>query len=1330
MYGKVVLFTVLFLGNIFCLYSQGVQVDVNLNVKHSVGGVSDFGRDRHMTVHSSLTEPDWQGEEAKMDYLLTDLDTYLGRDNGSATWKFASTPQDPNNPHHPSVDSMQAFGDWLKGEYESLTNRHQYESRASGMIMGTNAHPTYPTLSWYANGSTWTDPQWQPKDVQTSADWVTEYLDKFFAHSPSVDGEPLPKYWEVVNEPDMEYMTGKFMVTSQEKIWEYHNLVAQGVKERLGTDAPLIGGMTWGLHDLFAGDGLSRYQPDYLDQYLDAETAEFYRNAAATQWPGNQNQPWYQWDVQWKGFIDAAGANMDFYSVHFYDWPTYNASGGAVRSGGHVEATLDMLEWYDVQKFGVSNRKPVVISEYGAVQGSWTYLPHDNRYDWECIKPFNSMLMQFLERPDYIIYTLPFTPIKAQWGDVDQNGDGTPEYVYQYKLMRDDDHDGNWEWSDYIKFYELWSEVKGTRIDTKSTDPDIQIDAYVDGKDVFLILNNLENQATTIHLNLYEDFGNNVQNVNIKHLHLTGTSTVTLDNNDHATAPESVQLAGDGTMVIKYTYGSAVNINHNSIEKKFYGESLSGTVPNRVSIPNGEMTMQINGVDVPADASKAEAMLRITCALYNDDDNQVGHLSIDKLTVNGTEIETPLDWRGTNQVRNRYFSTLEIPVPVGLLQTNNTFTVDFHHVGEVAVVNLQTWEFSKVPGRSTSSDPVAVTGVTVSPGSPTVAQGSTVQMTAHVQPTNATDQSVTWSSSNANVASVNASGEVTGIAQGTATITATTNDGGFIASTQVMVTTGDVDVTGVSVTPTSASLLVGQSIDLTETVSPTNATDKSVTWTTSNSAVVTVNGSGLVTAKGNGSATVTVTTNDGGFTAQSAVTVTTGGGGSAIVIEAESFTSTGGTTDDSPYGGPGIGVNNAGTNINYVNSEDWAEYGINVSEAGTYQIEYQISTPSNNAQVRFELDGNVVSTDNVPNNGQWDSYTKLIAGSTISTLSTGSHTVRLVASGANAWQWNLDKVTLTKTGSSTVNVTGVSASPTNVSLSIGGSTDLTETVNPGNATDKSVSWSSNNTAVATVDANGLVSAVGAGTAVITVTTSDGGHTATCSVTVSGGNSVELTIQAEDFATTGGTHDGFQVYSVNGVTATNWNQTGDWADYSVTIPEAGDYSIEYFMGTTVNGAAVTISVDGAVQRTDAVPNNGNWDVFESLKVGGRISLNAGSHTIRLLGDGTNGWEWNMDRFVLSKGAASSRVESSSSSQIVNQGISIYPVPADDKITVRGLAPDLYQLTISNVSGKIVRKMSVEGPNDYILDVGDLKTGVYFLHFHGSKTTFNARIIMQH
>ena len=84
---------------------------------------------------------------------------------------------------------------------------------------------------------------------------------------------------------------------------------------------------------------------------------------------------------------------------------------------------------------------------------------------------------------------------------------------------------------------------------------------------------------------------------------------------------------------------------------------------------------------------------------------------------------------------------------------------------------------------------------------------------------------------------------------------------------------------------------------------------------------------------------------------------------------------------------------------------------------------------------------------------------------------------------------------------SPISVTGVTISPTTASIEVGNTQQLTATVSPSNATNKSITWSSNNTSVATVSSTGLVTGISAGNATITVTTTDGGYTATCTITV-------------------------------------------------------------------------------------------------------------------------------------------------------------------------------------------------------------------------------------
>ncbi|MBQ3753375.1 MAG: Ig-like domain-containing protein [Prevotella sp.] len=168
-----------------------------------------------------------------------------------------------------------------------------------------------------------------------------------------------------------------------------------------------------------------------------------------------------------------------------------------------------------------------------------------------------------------------------------------------------------------------------------------------------------------------------------------------------------------------------------------------------------------------------------------------------------------------------------------------------------------------------------VTGITLNATSvslSTSGANSTKQLTATVSPSNTTDKSVTWSSSNTLVATVSNSGLVTSISPGTATITCKANDGSGVSATCTV--TVVILVENISLNNSSVTLEESKTHQLTATVTPSNATDKSVTWSSSNTSVATVSSSGLVTAKSAGTAIITCKANDGsGKSASCKVTV-------------------------------------------------------------------------------------------------------------------------------------------------------------------------------------------------------------------------------------------------------------------------------------------------------------------------------------------------------------------------------------------------------------------------------------------------------------------------
>ena len=168
---------------------------------------------------------------------------------------------------------------------------------------------------------------------------------------------------------------------------------------------------------------------------------------------------------------------------------------------------------------------------------------------------------------------------------------------------------------------------------------------------------------------------------------------------------------------------------------------------------------------------------------------------------------------------------------------------------------------------------VRVTEVIIENKPAKVTEGESFTLTATVKPDDATDKTVTWKSSDEAFAKVDKDGNVTTFKAGKATITVETVDGGFKAECVVTVEPRVINVTGVNLDKTSNEVTEGDVFKLTATVTPDNASNKEVTWSSSDEAVAKVDKDGNVTTFKAGKATITVETVDGGFKAECEVTV-------------------------------------------------------------------------------------------------------------------------------------------------------------------------------------------------------------------------------------------------------------------------------------------------------------------------------------------------------------------------------------------------------------------------------------------------------------------------
>ena len=164
----------------------------------------------------------------------------------------------------------------------------------------------------------------------------------------------------------------------------------------------------------------------------------------------------------------------------------------------------------------------------------------------------------------------------------------------------------------------------------------------------------------------------------------------------------------------------------------------------------------------------------------------------------------------------------------------------------------------------TPPKPIAVTGVTLDQTTLSLVAGTTGQLTTTVSPDDAADKTVTWASADETIATVDANGKVTAVADGQTTITVTTTDGAKTADCKVIVTKDKVNVSGITLSETTLDKTTDDgAVTLVATVSPEEATDKTVVWTSSNPAVAAVSATGEVSFLDKGTATITVTATNG-----------------------------------------------------------------------------------------------------------------------------------------------------------------------------------------------------------------------------------------------------------------------------------------------------------------------------------------------------------------------------------------------------------------------------------------------------------------------------------
>ena len=349
--------------------------------------------------------------------------------------------------------------------------------------------------------------------------------------------------------------------------------------------------------------------------------------------------------------------------------------------------------------------------------------------------------------------------------------------------------------------------------------------------------------------------------------------------------------------------------------------------------------------------------------------------------------------------------------------------------------------------NETQTPVVEVESVSLNKSEMTLTEGESETLAATVTPENAENKSIIWSSNNEAVATVDANGTVIAKRAGTAVITATSTNGKSAGCT-VTVEKKQIPVTEVRLSESTVGIVEGSTYKLTATVLPENTTDsKNVSWSSNNEAVATVDANGNVTAKRAGTAVITATS-ENGKTASCTIT-----------------------------------VNKKDTNIT-------------ITEVRLNKSTETLTEGDTTTLTATVLPENTTDSKSVSWSSSNSEVAAVDANGTVTAKSAG--TAVITATSTNGKSAGCT-VTVSR---KEIPITEISLDKSSATLTEGETTTLVATVLPENTTDsKNVSWSSSNSEVATVDANGTVTAKSAGTAVITAT-SENGKTASCTVTVS------------------------------------------------------------------------------------------------------------------------------------------------------------------------------------------------------------------------------------
>ncbi|MFG0254969.1 MAG: beta-agarase [Rhodopirellula sp. JB053] len=605
-----------------------VLIEIEPETTREIEGISELERRRYFNVCDPGTGFESRVKNDEMyEYLVDELGISFGRRLGVVKYPAKSIPEDPVRPGYPDISRFRRE----KVDPPSERMARDFGDRLDVAAHGQhNAFPEY--MGKFTTDESVRDPKHEeflPKNIDAAA-YLSAAVLKF-----GFNDFERPSYYEPVNEPHWSFPKTQHLA-------DWH-LKTMDLVHR-ATDSVKVGGPC-------------------------LPVCYFYRNN-------------YGAFNGLREFIDRTDARMDFYSFHTYDYLRWRDGElrGRVQSGVALEGTLDLVQNYTVNTHG--KHVDVVVSEQGGYIGSDPKGEFDGEFvagqimaehhpdadptswDYEmkkrsvvCFGHVSSIIantLAFVEHPHCVQKTVPFLlPNTWSWG---------PKYYAQLYVPRGYQDQSQWVETDMLAYFKFFRDLQGRRVKAFCADPDLQVRAFVDGKKLFLVVNNQSFSPETVQLD-----GIDAESVHIRRFGRKRDFTVSYTE-DTIALPKRLRVAGREAIMIVAEHDAPIAQTRRVNEIVCYGDKVAQPVDVADFV-----------VVVPQDATIDYAQLRIGLTRSPESDRTP------TVRFNGMELEVPLEDCAERFVDREYAMTKLVALDPAMLKSENQISIRFPDGGDGAI---------------------------------------------------------------------------------------------------------------------------------------------------------------------------------------------------------------------------------------------------------------------------------------------------------------------------------------------------------------------------------------------------------------------------------------------------------------------------------------------------------------------------------------------------------------------------------------------------------------------------------------------------------------------